>query len=608
LTKTALAIPALVVLVAAGAGGYQVWAQHQARAQLDTALASLPAGSAGRYTALSYNAFTQTLRIEGLAITRDGHPSLAIQKVTLHHLSGSGTVADPFQAADVRLVGTELWRGRRSLSASLVQGEAIAVLAPGVPPPLSTPSWLASAGSGTLLSAGAITAANLSDNEGASITALSLTGYADGQIQQASATGFADTNGNRIASAEAHAIDLGGLDRVFDTGRYGPGEPRWAVPRPLIGQAALMGVRSQDKGVMVAIDRISLSGFAARPFEQAPHTSYVDSPAFIGDAAAALSVGAASLSGLRYQDERIKSAATLRALSLSGYADGALAQISLDGLAVLDSDGAAPSKVTVGHFELNGLTATKLLHDLAGGSTESLPMAASRGGVRLAGLALAAVSVTPATGPAITLDSFDETETGSAPMRFTARLSGLTIPARSNPDLAQALGAIGVDPLVLDLDETGSYDIAGGKAVADPLVLTARGLGSLSISAQFTHVPRDFLLQASPWTAIDGVGVGALTIRFTNDALVQRLLALQARQAGKTVGEMTDAAKLAASFAAAAAVPTQPDAGEQVAAFIADPHSLTLTATPAAPIPFGELFGADPKSALSALNLHLAAN
>jgi hypothetical protein len=269
-TKTKLAVPALIVLIAAAAAGYQLWSQHEARDELDATLANLPAGSHGHYDTMSFNAFTQTMRINGLVIMRDGHPSLSVPGITLHHLSGSGTLADPYQASTVRLVGPELWRGGRSVTAAVIQVENLEILAPGVTPPAGTPSWLIASGSGTLLAAGSITAANIADSEGATLAALSLADYADGQISQASASGFADRHGNRITTAAAHAVDFDGLDAVFDISRYGPGEPVWPAPRLLIGHAEIMGFQSQGDDGSAMIANMTLDGFAARPFAAAP--------------------------------------------------------------------------------------------------------------------------------------------------------------------------------------------------------------------------------------------------------------------------------------------------------------------------------------------------
>jgi hypothetical protein len=603
LPKAKLAVPVLLVLVVAGAGGYQVFSQHQARIALGSALASLPAGSLSHYDSMSFNAFTQTLRINGLAITRDGHPSLSIRQVTLHHLGGSGTLADPYRASSVRLVGTELWRGGRSMTASLVDGETIDVLAPGVAAPAGTPNWLAAPGSGTLLSAGIITAATIADSEGATLASLSVSDYAGGQLRQASASHFADAHGNRIASVAAQRLDLDGLDAVFDTDRYHADDPRWPMPRPLIGHAEVLGVQSQAKGVSTTIDSMTLNGFAARPFASAPNSATVKTQAFLRDAAAAVSVGAASITGLHYADIQTKLSGTLGALSVSGYADGVLTQATMEGLSV---SGAGPSRVTVGHFELAGLNATKLLRPTAG--SQSLTEAATHGGVHLASLAITKIALTPATGHTITLDSIDETMTGSAPLHFALRLRGLSIPATSNPELAQGLGALGIDPLVLDLDEVGTYGAASGDAAVAPMLLTARGLGSLSLSGQFTDVPQVLPRNTPPLAALANMGIGPFVLRFTNRSLVERVIAMQARQANKTPEEITDEAKLAGSFAAAALVPGQADAGQQIAAFIAAPHVLTMTATPAAPIPLSAFMGVGRDAAKNALNLRISAD
>jgi len=602
-TQTKLVVPALIVLLAAAAGGYQIWGQHEARAELEATLASLPAGSQGHYRSTSYNAFTHSIRINGLAITRDGHPLLTVEEITLHHLSGSGTLDDPFKTSAARLVGTELWRGGRSVTAALVEAVNVEILAPDVPPPAGIPSWLVAPDSGTLLAAEALAATDIADNEGATLTALSVADYDDGYIREASATGFADSHGNRIASATAHAIDLGGLDVVFDTGRYGPGAPHWSAPRPLIGHAEITGLQSHEKSSSVTVESVMLDGFAARPFNRSPHTAYVKTTAFLRDAATAVSVGGAAIAGVEYRDDQTKVSGKLSTLSLSGYADGALAQGSLEGLAVSDADG---MEASVGHFQLTGLTAKNLLKDTTASSTEGFIAAARSGGVHAARLALAKVSVTPSKGRPITLDSLEQTTTGSGLISFKLKLRGLSIPAQAKLELVDDVAELGIDPLVLDLDEAGTYDAAGRAVTIAPMVLTARDLASLSLSAQFTNVPDSVPQQKLGLAAFGGMGIGPFTVRFVNDSLIQRVIALEARQSNKTAADVTDEAKLAASFAAAAAVPSQPDAGQQVAAFVADPRVLTITASPASPIPLSQFSGPTLDTAKAALNLRLS--
>lgn len=97
-SKTQIAIPSAIVLLAVAAGGVQLWGQHQARLRVDETLASLPAGATGHYDQLDYNVFTRTLRLSGLSLTRDGQPLLRIESAVLHHLSGDGSDAHPFHA------------------------------------------------------------------------------------------------------------------------------------------------------------------------------------------------------------------------------------------------------------------------------------------------------------------------------------------------------------------------------------------------------------------------------------------------------------------------------------------------------------------------------
>jgi hypothetical protein len=604
MTKTKLAIPAVIVLLAAGAGGAQLWAQHDARANLDQTLASLPPGSVGHYSGMSYNLFTQTLRIDGLTITSDGHRVLGIDRTVLHHLSGDGSAATPLKASAVRMDNVTVLRAGHSATAALVQATNVAVLAAGVPPPTRLPNWLIAPGNGTLLSADSLTASGIADDQGATLAAIAITGYHAGHVEQASIGGFADRKGNRIASAAAADIDLDGLDAVFDTGRYTPAAPRGGAPRTLIGQAEIMGFQSQSDDGPARVDSISLEGFAARPFALSPSPENIQTWAFARDAAGAVSLRSASVTGVHFQENPTKAAGGLTALSVSGYADGSLARMALDGLSVKSAD---RSIVSIGHFEINGLNATTLLRQAAASSAVNLIEAIGQGDVRVAGLALAHLSVTSPNGDTLTLHSVTQTMTGSAPTQFDLKIRGLNMPAGSNRDLAQGLGALGIDDLLVDLDETGSYDIARAEATITRMVLTAHGLGSVSLSTHLTGVPHAMSSEDAMLAAFGSMGIGPFSIHFTNDSLVQRIIAMEARQENKTPQDVTDEAKLAASFVAATLVPDQPDAGEQVAAFIADPKELTITASPTAPVRLGDFFGANLNAAKSALNLRLSA-
>jgi hypothetical protein len=604
LKNNQIAIPAVIVLLVATAGAAQLWGEHQAKVRLDETLATLPQGLTGHYESLGYNVFTRTLRINGLTVTRDNLPTLSIEEVVLHHLAATGEMGSPFHAEAVRLRNVQAWRGGHSISATQVTAQNIAILAPGVPAPQGTPSWLIAPGSGTLLSAGSIIANGITDDEGATLAALSMSGYNEGQLRHASASHFADKQGNQIETADARDVDLGGLDRVFDTGRYTPGAPSWPAPHPLIGHAEITGFESHGDGGSGTIDNLTIDDFAARPFASSPTAANVKRHAFARDAAEAISIGSASLIGLHFVDNRTQVVGALGHLSLTLYADGALARFSMSNLSV---SGHGTSAATIGHFEMTGLNATPLLHQPPGQSVSNLIEAAGNGGLEVGAMDLAQASVRAPTGVTIALTSLSETVNGNAPVETTLSLRGLSIPAHATPQLEQLLTPLALSQVVLDLDENGSYDPATGDTTVKRAVVTAERLGSLSLSAQFTNVPRRLAGTDDPMAAFSQLGIGAFTFQFTNDTLVQRVTAMLAKQSGKTPAEIADQGKTAASFLAAGLVPGQADAGEQVASFIAAPKTLTITAAPVAPVPLGAFKGPTLRAALTALNLRLTA-
>ena len=604
LTKTRLAIPAVIVLLVVAAGGAQLWAEDAAKTRLDATLASLPQGATGHYDQMGFNLFTRTLRIGGLTVTQNGHPRLAAQRIVLHHLGGAGDAASPYHASGVRVEGLQVWRGAHSAKATLVTAEDVVILAPGVPAPQGTPNWLISPGNGTLLAAGSIIANGISDDEGATLAALSVAGYNTGALRQASASQFADAHGNAIATANASAVDLDGLDRVFDTGRYRPGAESWPTPRPLIGHAELSGVVTHGRAGIGTIDHVTIDTFAARPFAISPTGAAVKTGAFLRDAASALALGDASITDLHMVDDKTHVVGTISHVDITGYGDGALGRFSLGGLS-LSNHGTATA--TIGHLQLAGFTATKLLHMPADTSMDDRIAAAGSGAVRVSSLAMSQVAVKSPEGTNLALASFSETITGDTPVHTTISVQGLTVPADTTPDLADMLRPLAVDPLLLDLDEDGSFDFSSGESTINKMTLTAEGLGSLSLSGHFTNLPRGGVTSDDAWAEVQKVGIGAFTLRFSNDTLVQRIIAMFAKQSGKTPDEIADQGKAAFAFLATALAPGQADVGDQVAAFFAAPKTVTITAAPAAPIPVSAFAGPTLTAAQAALNIHLSA-
>lgn len=605
--KARIAIPTVIVLLAVGAGGAQLWAEHEARTQVDAALAALPAGATGHYDHVGYNLFTRTLRLSGLTIARDGQPQFSVERAVLHHLSGNGGADSPLHASTVNLVNIDIWRGKRHVKIGDMTSKDVAILAPGVPAPAGTPRWLIAPENGTPVAIGSLRANTISDDQGMSIVALSLGGYQAGQVRDLSLTHYADHQGNTIENAAATAIDLDGLDRVFNPARYTPDAPGWTAPRPLLGHFEVAGVVTHDPTSDVHIDHLTLDGFAARPFAEAPTPAMTKSPAFLRDALQAIAIGNATALNIQATDSSSHGAFTLGHMSLTGYQDGALGRFTLGSVSVNDGGKAADS---IGHLEIGGLNATPLLHLPPDAPIDTIVETAQSGGLKLTSFALSDVSIQnpDASDMRVTLKSLKETVVYNKPVQVTFALDDLGIPAGITPELGQFLQPLGVDPLVVSLKESGSYDLDSGDTKIDGATFTAQGLGHLDLSGEFTNLPRGMPKDNDIEAAIGQMGFGAFSMTFTNETLVQKLITHFAQQSGKSEADITTQARMAAAFAAAAIVPGQADAGDQISAFIANPKSLTITASPVAPVPLSEFLGGDIHAAQAALNLHLTAN
>lgn len=604
--KARIAIPSLIVLVAVAAGGAELWAEHEARRHVDETLASLPAGTSGHYDNLSYNLFTQTLRVSGLSIAHDGQPLFAFNRVVLHHLSGSGVAGSPFHATALSAVDVDLWRRGHHIKIGSVAARDIALLAPGEPAPPGTPPWLSGSDFGTPVTVGSVQLSTISTDQGTSIVALAAAGYTPGHLREASLSQYADAPGNAAESASATDIDLDGLDRVFNPARYAPNAPSWPAPRPLLGHLEFSNVTGHGRHGQSHLDSLTLDGLAARPFAQSPTQEALATPAFMRDAAEAVAVSNATLVNLSFSDSASGTATSLGHASLTGYQDGAVGRFTFARLNVSNHN---QPVTALDRFEVSGLNATALLHASPDADAADIMALAQKGGIRLSSLTAEGLSYKFTTGSQLTLGRFSESLAYGPRLQATIMLDALSIPAAATPELGQLLQPLGVDPLTLSLKERASLDMTSGDATFDQFELSGKDLGKVSLTGNFSNLPLGLPQQISdPMSTIGQIGIGSFSLTFTNDGVVQRVIGHMAQQAGKTPADVTAEARAAASFFAAALVPGQADAGQQIGTFLASPKTLTLTASPVAPVPVATLEGPNFHAAQAALNLHLTAN
>jgi hypothetical protein len=604
-SKLGLGAGGIVVVAAIAAGGAQIWAQHTARDRVDAALASLPAGESGHYDQLHYNLFNQRLHLTGLTITRGGQTTFSAARVTVVNASGAGTTADPFKAAELRVTDIAAQRNGHHITLDLVTAEDVALLGADVAPPSGLPIWPAMPEGDTLLSARKISASGIHDDTGGSVAQLDVSDYNLGHFRYGFLAGFADSKGNRVASAAAEQIDLDGLDRLFDARRYDAGAQGWPARRPLIGHLAIKGIQIADRDQGTAdIADIGIDGFSGRPFATAPGESDPTGAA-LQDAAEAVALEGLTLQGVAIKAPKDSLAFSLQRLALTGYADGVLGRIGFDGLTLQDTK---DRSMALAHFALRGIDAAALLKLPPDTSSTDVILKAGNGGVRLDGMDLAGLKVSSAPGVRVSMDSLQETVGNSTPLRVEATLRGLSLPAAALQEAEAPLKSIGIDPLVLDADEVWVTDMAKHEATIEQGRIAARGLATLDVTGQFTNLPIGTTDIGEALAQLEKVATTKFTIRFTNDSLVQRIVALEAKNESKTENEVRDEAKLVATATIAAFLPQQKDAADHIAAFIDNPKSLTITANPAAPVVLSTLMGSDGPAAQQALNLHVTGN
>jgi hypothetical protein len=602
--KLGLAAATLVILVAAAAGAAQLWAQRTAKQRVDATIANLPQGETGHYDQLHYNLFNQRLHLVGLVITREGQTVFSAGRVTLLEASGAGTTDDPFRVGSANIADITTTQNGHHLTIDTLTAEDVSALGAGVSPPLGLATWPSLPEGGTLLAARRITASGIHDDTGSSIVKLAVADYRAGHLRAGSLTAFADARGDRVASIAVDQLDLDGLDRVFDAQRYAAGAPSWPERRPLIGHLAIKGVSIADmeKG-SASIADIGLDGLSGRPFAAAPGSAEAKTMKAAMDDAQAIALKGLTLHGISLTAPKQEMAFNLQRFALSGYGDAVLDRIGFEGLSV---KGTLNRTVTIDRFALRGINAAALLKESPDISNFDLMMRAGSGAVRVAGLELAGLATTTAPGVTSSLTSLEETVDNGTPLRVQMTMRGLSLPAGIAPGPDNPLVALGIDPLVLDADEVWVTDLAKREATIEQGRVAARGLATLEVTGHFTNLPIGTTSVEEAFAQIEQIATTKMMIRFTNETLIQRVLTMVAKQQSKTVPEVKDEANLAASVLAGTFLSEQKDAAEQIAAFIDQPKTLTITADPAGPVVLSKLDGPDSLIAQRALHLHIA--
>lgn len=252
------------VVVAAAYGGVFLYGQHEARAEIDAALAALPPGTTAQYRRARMSPLTRTVEIDGLTVMRNGAPAASIDSVRLRESDGDGSAAHPWRLGALHLRGVRLPSPGGPLSIDRLDAEDMVVLAPDAASvPAGAARFYQPAGEPRLVSARRIEADALAQGR-MSVAHLAMTDLAPGRLGGASLDGLTMAGVGSLAHAAAGAVALDDLDAVLTSGASG-GQPAWGADRPLLGHLELDGFASTLPSGALQFDTASLDGLSGHP-------------------------------------------------------------------------------------------------------------------------------------------------------------------------------------------------------------------------------------------------------------------------------------------------------------------------------------------------------
>ncbi len=173
-------------------------------------------------------------------------------------------------------------------------------------------------------------------------------------------------------------------------------------------------------------------------------------------------------------------------------------------------------------------------------------------------------------------------------------VEGIVLPPEIFAESSMKLETLGYEELVIDVTWDGSRDVAGGTMELRDLNVSIEGGGDLSIAATMGNLPDPRMLNDPNATdAASKLKVHRASIRYDDDSLAERILDYRAGQQGISRAEYAEQVSAALPFLLAILNNPgfQKEVSEAVAAFLADPQSLTITIAPDEPVSGEEILG-----------------
>jgi len=237
---------------------------------------------------------------------------------------------------------------------------------------------------------------------------------------------------------------------------------------------------------------------------------------------------------------------------------------------------------------------------------------------------LSGVTITTEDGKSIPIAtvSFSATDyVGDTPRKSSFEMKGLVLPLDPADSDVEPVRALGYEKVTIDASFSGTWDDKTGRLDVASLTVGAADMGTLKVAATVGGVTPEVVDalkkvdgdQTKQMEILQGLTVETLSLRWDDASLTGRVLDQQAKQQG--VDSKTYAKQLKLLMPAMLSMIGNKEFEKKVAgatgSFLDQPKSLTVSARPKVPVPFGQLMGAAmamPQTLPAVLGVEVVAN
>jgi len=430
--------------------------------------------------------------------------------------------------------------------------------------------------------------------------------------------------GRHVGRIEMTGLSAETLRQILSADAYPQGRAAWSDTRPVIdalemfdlagradappGQTGKLRLTGTDFTVAHAI----ATGITARQLQTPPSYSGFADPAAAADLA--LAVGEAASRAEKIQ-VNLHGVGTLTVASIANgaYAGGKLAAAEITDTAFTPQSGAGGASLH--QFSVTGVDCVRLLAEIPAAlaaQQANLPPPNISGLMRLTGMTVAGLNVDLPHGPKITMESLVShvVKAGDAVENSTTALRNLVVAFTGRdvaPELTKQLDQFGMQDFAVDADAASSTDLPAGRVAVTKDDVTVHGLGVLHLTFALENYFPGTGTAEEIRNRVRQARLIHASLGWDDASLTGRLLKIEAARIGKPEKELRgNIAKVLVVLPRL--IPRQPDAADQITAFLDGQHSISFTMEPSVPVSLGEIGGAPATDKASMLGLRIAGN